>query len=163
MTIDPLAHLASTLSVRYDADCGGPVTQIVYRIGNQLDLDTVLDLYRESGLGERRPMDDRQTFSDMLANANLVVTAWDGDLLVGIARTLTDFSYVGYLSDLAVRRSHQKQGIGTGLIEKTREKMGPRSMLVLLAAPAAREYYPKIGFTRHDSAWILKASDPFPA
>ncbi|RPJ55219.1 MAG: GNAT family N-acetyltransferase [Acidobacteria bacterium] len=139
------------------------MSQTSYRTGNQLDLDTVLDLYRESGLGERRPMDDRQIFSDMLAHANLVVTAWDGDLLVGIARTLTDFSYVGYLSDLAVRRSHQKQGIGIGLIEKTREKMGPRSMLVLLAAPAAREYYPKLGFTRHESAWILKASDPFPA
>jgi GNAT superfamily N-acetyltransferase len=139
------------------------MTAIEYRTGNDLDLEAVLDLYRESGLGERRPVDDRQVFSAMLAHANLVVSAWDGDLLVGISRTLTDFAYVGYLSDLAVRRSHQKQGIGTVLIQKTRESMGPRSMLVLLAAPLAREYYPKIGFTRHDSAWILRASDPFPA
>jgi GNAT superfamily N-acetyltransferase len=139
------------------------MTAIAYRTGNDLDLEAVLDLYRESGLGERRPVDDRQVFSAMLAHANLVVSAWDGDLLVGISRTLTDFAYVGYLSDLAVRRSHQKQGIGTVLIQKTRESMGPRSMLVLLAAPLAREYYPKIGFTRHDSAWILRASDPFPA
>jgi len=139
------------------------MSQISYRAGDELDLDSVLDLYRESGLGERRPIDDRQVFSAMLSNANLVVTAWDDDLLVGIARTLTDFAYVGYLSDLAVRRSHQKQGVGIGLIQETREKMGPRSMLVLLAAPAAREYYPRIGFTRHESAWILRASDPFPA
>ncbi len=138
------------------------MTEIAYRTGNELDLDLVLELYQESGLGERRPIDDRQIFAAMLAHANLVVTAWDQDLLVGIARTLTDFAYVGYLSDLAVRRSHQKQGIGIGLIQRTRERMGPRSMLVLLAAPLAREYYPKLGFTRHDSAWILRASDPFP-
>ena len=135
---------------------------IQFRYGNDMDLDQVIDLYRKSTLGERRPIDDRQIVSDMIRHANLTVTAWDGDLLVGISRTLTDFSYVGYLADLAVRQSHQKMGIGTRLIQKTREAMGPRSMLVLLAAPKAVDYYPRIGFTKHNSAWILKASDPFP-
>ena len=135
---------------------------IQFRYGNDMDLDQVIDLYRKSTLGERRPIDDRQIVSDMIRHANLTVTAWDGDLLVGISRTLTDFSYVGYLADLAVRQSHQKKGIGTWLIQKTREAMGPRSMLVLLAAPKAINYYPRIGFTKHNSAWILKASDPFP-
>ena len=87
----------------------------------------------------------------MLHHANLVVTAWDEDLLVGIARTLSDFAYVGYLADLAVRASHQRQGIGTALIQKTREQMGSRSMLVLLSAPRAVAYYPKMGFTRHEA------------
>jgi predicted N-acetyltransferase YhbS len=96
----------------------------------------------------------------MIQHSNLVVTAWEGDLLVGIARTLTDFAYVGYLSDLAVRESHQRRGIGVELIRKTRERMGPRSGLVLLAAPKAVDYYPRIGFRRHDSAWTLRASDP---
>jgi GNAT superfamily N-acetyltransferase len=131
-----------------------------YRYGNDLDLDQVTELYRESTLGERRPIDDPEIVRSMIAHANLVVTAWDRDLLVGIARTLTDFAYVGYLSDLAVRRSHQRQGIGTVLMEKTRERMGPRSMLVLLAAPQAVDYYPRVGFKRHDSAWLLRASDP---
>jgi GNAT superfamily N-acetyltransferase len=127
-----------------------------------LDLDQVIDLYQASTLGERRPIDDRQVMSAMLRHANLVVTAWDKNLLIGIARTLTDFSYVGYLSDLAVRGSHQRRGIAIQLIQKTRENMGPRSMLVLLAAPKAVEYYPKIGFTKHHSAWTLKATEPFP-
>jgi GNAT superfamily N-acetyltransferase len=135
---------------------------IEYRFGNELNLDQVEDLYRASTLGERRPIDDRAILADMLHHANLVVTAWDGDLLVGISRTMTDFGYVGYLADLAVRESHQKRGIGVELIARTRERMGPRSLLVLLAAPKAREYYPKIGFQSHDSAWILRASDPFP-
>lgn len=131
-----------------------------YRYGNQLNLEQVIEMYRASTLGERRPMDDPAIVRNMLEHANLVVTAWDGDLLVGIARTFTDFGYVGYLADLAVRESHQRQGVGLALIQKTRERMGPRSMLVLLAAPKAVEYYPRIGFTRHDSAWILRASEP---
>jgi predicted N-acetyltransferase YhbS len=136
--------------------------KIIYRYGNDLDIDQVIELYRASTLGERRPVDDRECMVAMIAQANLIVTAWDDLLLVGIARTLTDFCYVGYLSDLAVRQTHQRQGIGVQLIQKTREQMGSRSKLVLLAAPQAVDYYPRIGFTPHHSAWLLGASDPFP-
>lgn len=135
---------------------------ITYRIGNELDLDEALDLYRESTLGERRPIDDRSIFAAMIQHANLVVTARDGGQLVGISRSLTDFSYVCYLSDLAVRVSHQKAGIGRELIVRTRAELGPRAMIVLLAAPAAMDYYPKLGFTQHGSAWVLKAGEPLP-
>jgi predicted N-acetyltransferase YhbS len=136
------------------------MTDITYRQGNDLDLDEVLDLYQSCSLGARRPIDDRSILADMIRHANLVITAWDGDLLVGISRSMTDFSYVAYLADLAVRESHQRMGIGVELIRRTQEAMGPRSSIVLLSAPAAVEYYPKIGFTRHESAWILKAGDP---
>lgn len=135
---------------------------IDYRVGGDLDPEEALDLYRASTLGERRPIDDREIFSAMLGHANLVVTAWDGPLLVGLARTLTDFLYVGYLADLAVRESHQRRGIGVELVARTRERMGPRSTLVLLAAPKAVDYYPRIGFRRHDSAWVLRRDEPLP-
>jgi GNAT superfamily N-acetyltransferase len=138
------------------------MSDIVYRYGNDLDLDAVIELYRASTLGQRRPVDDRDCMAAMMAQANLVVTAWDGSLLVGIARSLTDFCYVAYLADLAVRQSHQRQGIGIQLIQKTREQMGPRSKLVLLAAPQAVDYYPHIGFSQHHSAWLLSTADPFP-
>lgn len=138
------------------------MTELEYRYGNDLNLEEVIDLYQASTLGERRPLDDREIMADMLRHANLVVSAWDGSLLVGMARTLTDFSYCGYLADLAVRASHQRMGIGVALIEHTRAKMGPRSMLVLLSAPKAVEYYPRIGFSPHPSAWVLRAGDPFP-
>ena len=126
-----------------------------YRTGNDLDLDTVLGLYIASTLGERRPVDDRTRMAEMLANANLVLTAWDKDLLVGIARSLSDFAYATYLSDLAVRVSHQRLGIGRELIRLTR-KAAPRASLILLSAPAAVDYYPHVGFERHPSAWILR-------
>lgn len=133
---------------------------IEYRLGNDLDLDAVIELYRASTLGERRPVDDRDRMASMLARANLVVTAWDGGLLVGISRALSDFAYVTYLSDLAVRLSHQRRGIGRELIRVTRRESGPEATLVLLAAPKAVDYYPRVGFTRHDSAWLLRAGDP---
>lgn len=132
---------------------------ITYRVGNTLKLEEVLDLYRTSTLGERRPVDDPEILSDMIRHANLVVTAWDEGLLVGISRSLTDFSYVAYLADLAVRDTHQKLGIGRELIARTRAAMGPRAMIVLLAAPAAIDYYPKLGFTQHGSAWVLRANE----
>lgn len=133
---------------------------ITYRTGNNLDLDQVIELYRASTLGERRPVDDRERMAEMLRNANLVVTAWDGDLLVGISRSLSDFAYVTYLSDLAVRVSHQNQGIGKELIRITQRESGPGAYIVLLAAPKAVGYYPKIGFAQHPSAWLLRAGEP---
>jgi GNAT superfamily N-acetyltransferase len=132
---------------------------IHYQTGQDLDLDVVIELYRASTLGERRPVDDRERMALMLHNANLVVTAWDGDLLVGIARSLSDFSYATYLSDLAVRVSHQKQGIGRELIRRTRE-LGGSATVILLSAPKAVDYYPRVGFTQQPSAWMLGANDP---
>lgn len=131
---------------------------ITYKTGNELNLDAVIDLYRASTLGERRPVDDRERMRLMLQHANLVITAWDGDLMVGISRSLTDFSYATYLSDLAVRLSHQRQGIGKELIRHT-QAAAPQAAVILLAAPAAEKYYPRIGFTHHPQAWILRAGE----
>ncbi|MGD8375503.1 MAG: GNAT family N-acetyltransferase, partial [Acidobacteriota bacterium] len=95
-----------------------------------LDLDAFIALYRSSTLAERRPAGDRGIMRRMMENADLTITARDGDDLVGIARTLTDFGYVAYLADLAVAASHQRRGIGRRLIEETRAALGPRCMLV---------------------------------
>jgi len=128
---------------------------IRYKTGNDLDLDALIDLYRESTLGERRPVDDRARMAAMLKHANLIVTAWDGDLLVGISRALSDFSFVTYLSDLAVRQSHQRHGIGKELLRRTQALAGKDAKLILLAAPAAEKYYPHVGFTHHPQCWML--------
>ena len=95
----------------------------------------------------------------MIQHGNLIVTAWDGPLLVGLSRSLTDFGYIAYLADLVVRESHQRQGIGLELIRRTQQELGPRAKLLLLAAPEAEEYYPHIGFSPVSSAWIVGARD----
>jgi GNAT superfamily N-acetyltransferase len=132
---------------------------IEYRAGNDLDLDQVIELYRASTLGERRPIDDRERFAAMLKNANLVITAWDADLLIGISRAITDYNYFTYLADLAVRVSHQKQGIGKELMRRTHKLGGPKTNLLLLAAPAAEKYYSHVGFTQAPNAWLLKPGE----
>jgi predicted N-acetyltransferase YhbS len=133
-------------------------TTIIYRTGNDLDLDAVIELYRASTLGERRPVDDRERMRLMLQNATLVITAWDGELMVGISRALTDFAYATYLSDLAVRLSHQRQGIGKELMRRT-QAAAPSATIILLAAPAAEKYYPHAGFTHHPQAWVLRPGE----
>jgi ribosomal protein S18 acetylase RimI-like enzyme len=127
---------------------------IEYKVTPDLDADVAYDLYVASTLGERRPIDDRPRFEAMLRNANLTITAWDGELLVGISRSITDWVWLTYLSDLAVRVSHQRQGIGVELMRRT-QAAAPEAKLLLLAAPKARDYYGHVGFTKLDNAWWL--------
>ena len=132
-----------------------PYAVIDYRIDAPIDVDRFIDLLRRSTLGERRPIDDRSCMQGMLANSNLVVSAWAGDELVGIARSMTDFHYACYLSDLAVCRAWQKRGIGRRLQQLTQDRLGPRCKLILIAAPAANAYYAHIGFTNNPRCWVL--------
>jgi predicted N-acetyltransferase YhbS len=127
---------------------------ITYRHIDDLDPELAHDLYVASTLGKRRPMDDRERFAAMLRHANLTITAWDGEQLVGISRCITDWVWTTYLADLAVRLSHQKQGIGKELMRLT-QAAAPQAKLLLLAAPEAREYYGHVGFSHMPHAWWL--------
>ena len=129
---------------------------ISYRVNANITTEQAIDLYTHSTLGERRPIDNINTFESMLKNANLTITAWDGDKLIGISRSLTDFAYIAYLADLAVDQENQRTGIGKQLIEETQNHLGQDCMIVLLAAPKAHEYYEHLGFEHHPRAWTLK-------
>ena len=132
---------------------------IRYAVGESITVDQFIDVLRRSTLAERRPVDDRDCLAGMLRHADLLVTAWEQDLLVGVARSVTDFNYCCYLSDLAVDQAHQQAGIGRELIRYTREQLGSGCTVILLSAPAATGYYPRIGFRPHDSAWVLHPAD----
>ena len=129
---------------------------IDYRDNASITAEQAIDLYKRSTLGERRPIHNIQTFEAMLKNANLTITAWDDEKLVGISRSLTDFAYVAYLADLAVDQEYQRSGIGKQLIEETKVRLGAECLIVLLAAPKANEYYEHIGFEHNPRAWTLK-------
>jgi GNAT superfamily N-acetyltransferase len=129
---------------------------ITYRDDAKISVEAAIDLYKRSTLGERRPVDRPDIFEGMLNNANLVITAWHDERLVGISRSFTDFTYVTYLADLAVDIEYQQQGIGKQLIQETKKKIGRECMIVLLAAPKANEYYAKLGFEHNPRAWMLK-------
>lgn len=128
--------------------------EIVYESEPGLGVDEFWDLLRRSTLSERRPS-DRATLAGMLAGASLIVTARLEGRLVGVSRALTDFHYCTYLSDLAVDQAYQRRGIGRELLHRTHEAAGRRTKLILLAAPKARDYYPRLGMERHDSCWTM--------
>lgn len=130
------------------------IAEIVYARELTLHSDEFIDVLKRSTLAARRPVDDAERMKSMCQNANLIVTARKDGKLVGVARSLTDFIYCTYLSDLAVDESLQKQGIGTRLIAETK-KYTPQAKLILLSAPAAVNYYPKIGMTNHPHCYML--------
>jgi predicted N-acetyltransferase YhbS len=129
--------------------------EIIYAIEASLDPEEFIDVLKDSTLGKRRPVEEMNRIRTMCKNANLIVTARENGRMVGIARALTDYGFCTYLSDLAVRESYQRQGIGKALIKKVAEA-APQATLILLSAPAAVDYYPKIGMTKHPAAFVLK-------
>ena len=128
---------------------------IEYKLNAKLTVNEFIDILNRSTLGERRPVDDLKCIEGMLKNADLIVIATDNQKIVGVARAVTDFNYCCYLSDLAVDIEYQNQGVGKNLIDMAQKQLNNNCKIILLSAPNATEYYPKIGFTQHFSAWTL--------
>ena len=132
----------------------GPDVRYALETYPDLDEAAFVDLLRRSGLAERRPVDRPDLIRAMLAHADLIATARVDGRLVGVSRAITDYAFATYLSDLAVDLDYQRGGIGRRLVRLTHEAAGLCTTLILLAAPAARSYYPAIGMRRHESCWI---------
>nr|WP_294874469.1 GNAT family N-acetyltransferase [uncultured Pedobacter sp.] len=126
---------------------------IAYKTNAVPSVEEIIDVYDSSGIN--RPTTDKDRIEEMYKHSNLVVTAWHDDKLVGIARSLTDFCHCCYLADLAVSATYQKSGIGKELVKLTKATIGDKSMLLLLAAPTAIEYYPKIGMDVVNNGFII--------
>lgn len=127
---------------------------ITYTNQKQLTAAQLASIFTSSGI--HRPTTDSPRLQQMLDQADCLWTAWDDQRLVGVARALTDFSYACYLSDLAVAQDYQHQGIGRELVQQLKTEIGPDVALVLLAAPAAMTYYPKLEFEHIDNAFLQR-------
>jgi ribosomal protein S18 acetylase RimI-like enzyme len=128
---------------------------ITYSFNNNLDLKKVKQLYVDSTLSERRPINNPERLKKMFSHSNLIISAWDEKELVGLCRGFTDYGYVTYISDLAVAKNFQSKGIGKELLKKAQGKGGKDTKLVLLSAPGANTYYDHLGFEHHPRAWTL--------
>ncbi|GAV06217.1 hypothetical protein RvY_16239 [Ramazzottius varieornatus] len=131
--------------------------KLVFKKNHPVTADELIDLYDSSGLN--RPTKDRTRMQEMLDNSNLLVSAWDDGRLVGVARSLTDWAFCCYVSDLAVRKEYQKGGLGKRLIMLSKEVVGPRPDFFLMAAPTAMEYYPKIGMQKMENGFIIHRTE----
>ncbi|SFP90742.1 GNAT family N-acetyltransferase [Hydrogenimonas thermophila] len=128
---------------------------IEYKLNPKLTVNEFINILNRSTLGERRPIDNLKCIDGMLKNADIIVVATNNKKIIGVARSVTDFYYCCYLSDLAVDKKYQNKGIGKNLINMTQKQLNDKCKIILLSAPKATEYYPKIGFTQHTSAWTL--------
>ncbi|ADQ81516.1 GNAT family N-acetyltransferase [Riemerella anatipestifer] len=131
--------------------------EIAYKSDIIPNVEQIIEVYNSSGIN--RPTVDKERIEKMYSNSNLILTAWEGDELVGVSRSLTDFSYCCYLSDLAVKKEYQSRGIGKKLIELTKSKIGKQVALILLSAPSAMDYYPRIGMKKIDNGFIIKREE----
>jgi len=131
---------------------------ISYQVENDLKPEEFVKVLERSTLGQRRPLAEPERIAAMLAHGNLILTARDKGNIVGVARSLSDFSFCTYLSDLAVDQDYQHKGIGTELIRRTQLE-APNAKLILLAAPAAVNYYPHIGMKRHEHCFYIDRAD----
>lgn len=131
--------------------------KIIYQVEKDLSVAEFRDVLVRSTLGERRPIDDNDRLEKMCKNADIMLTARFEGKLVGVARSLSDFVYATYLSDLAVDVEFQHLGIGKRLIAETKKLV--QGKLILLSAPAAREYYPKIGMTQFEYSFYIDNLD----
>ncbi|MBM7633210.1 GNAT family N-acetyltransferase [Geomicrobium sediminis] len=127
---------------------------IEIKVNEQILPEQLATVFTASGI--KRPVDDIERMEQMLQHANLLITAWDGEKLVGVARSLTDYSYCCYLSDLAVDQHVQAKGIGRALIEETKKQIGNNVTLILRASNVAMDYYPKVGFELVDNCYIIQ-------
>ena len=135
------------------------VLNIEYKLNPKLTENEFMHILNRSTLGERRPINDKECINGMLKNADIIVIATKNEEIIGVARSITDFNYCCYLSDLAVDKKYQKHGIGKKLIDMTQKQLNEKCKIILLSAPSATEYYQKIGFTQHSSAWTLSRDE----
>ena len=136
-------------------------TQVNYSIVSHVDVHEFIDLLNRSGLAERRPVDDLLCMEEMVKFGNLMVTARVGSLMVGIARSLTDFHYACYLSELAVDRHYQTFGIGTELQKFTQQQLNKHCRIIVIAAPDADGYYGRLGYVRNERCWVMGRQSQF--
>ncbi len=129
--------------------------QIFYTHEPDLTANEFREILIASTLSERRPAEDLARLDRMLRNADIVMVARDAGRIVGVSRAITDFAYCCYLSDLAVHQDYQRQGIGKRLIAETRVAAGEMTTLILVAAPLAEGYYPRIGMIHFQSCWAI--------
>jgi predicted N-acetyltransferase YhbS len=132
------------------------MTTISFKLNIALNSNDVSSLFIASGI--KRPVDDLERLQRMVDNSNLTISAWHENKLIGLARAVTDYSYCCYLSDLAVDKDYQKQGVGEELVRLVQKEIGEEVALILLSSPTAMNYYPKIGFDKIENGFIIRRS-----
>lgn len=130
--------------------------KIIFKTEIVPDLEEIIDLYDQSGYFPIEERTNLARIKQMHDSADIVISAWHQNKLIGLSRAISDFCYCCYLSDICVRNKYKRQGIGHRLIQLTKEMAGKECKLILQSSPNAIEFYSKIGMEQINSAFIIQ-------
>ena len=82
----------------------------------------------------------------LLAASAVVVTAWDGDRLVGFARALSDGRFRALVEDVIVDAEVRGRGIGRRLVDAVLDHPRMRKVELVVLSTAIPDFYRPFGF-----------------
>ncbi len=126
---------------------------------HEIDLHQLQDLFQVTAFWaqNRRPED----WQIALANSKPVVTAWDGDRLIGFARATSDGIYRATIWDVVIHPDYQGIGLGRKLVETV--LMHPhvnRVERVYLMTTNQQQFYERIGFEVNSTTTMVLFNQP---
>ena len=126
----------------------------VYKIGlKDIEGSLLLNLYERAGLQKRLVQNkESKKIKTAFERSYKVVTAWDGEMLIGAGRMLSDGICYATIFDVGVLPEYQKKGIGKGLMQELLN--GEEDMPIHLTSTFGNEdFYKKLGFKKHKTAY----------
>jgi len=133
------------------ARADGAVDRLILRKDVLVDAPSLARLFR--AVGWYRKANDVPRLDRMLEGTTQMVSAWDGDRMVGFARAISDQAYNGYISSVAVHPRWQGKLLGERLIEALMEQ-NDEIKFVLTAVPGIHGFYEKLGFALDPEAMV---------
>ena len=121
--------------------------------------EAIVALYKANGWSAA---DKPETLCSALYNSHSLVSAWDGDVLVGLGNAISDGYLVVYYPHLLVHPDYHSQGIGQLLVAKLQETYRDFHMQMLTADGEAIDFYKKVGFERAGTTepmWIYQGKE----
>ena len=121
-----------------------------------LNPQDVFDLFQKSGISQ--PNKTVSRISRSMKGSAVITTAWHNNLLIGYSNAISDLSWVGHISQLAVDPEYQGKGIGKNLIEAIKQTLGNEVTLMVHSSKKAKGFYEAIGFKEYSDMFVFSRS-----
>ncbi|TDO71409.1 acetyltransferase (GNAT) family protein [Flavobacterium chryseum] len=125
----------------------------------EINIDDILILYKAN---EWSSANKPNELYNALLNSETLITAWEGEKLVGLGNAISDGHLTVYYPHLLVLPDYQGKGIGKLIMDKMQEKYGHFHMQMLTADGRSVDFYKKNGFERAgktEPMWIYQGNE----
>lgn len=102
-----------------------------------------------------------EDLSTAIAHSNPIVTAWDGDRLIGFARAISDGIYRATIWDVLIHPDYQGAGLGRKLVETVLTHPHVNQVeRVYLMTTNQQKFYERIGFEENQTTTMVLFNQP---